>query len=121
MTWYINRGEDLQRDQRIQFPFYRILRHDFRTSELIFEDELSECSLDKPAAYPKDGVTTTNCVLKADLSEVGRSLFHEKVGINGEKYVEVHYDLIVEMKSALMRFSLEFNGKEVGSVEADYK
>jgi hypothetical protein len=34
---------------------------------------------------------------------------------------EVHYNLVVETKSALMTFSLEINGKAMGSVTATFK
>jgi hypothetical protein len=34
---------------------------------------------------------------------------------------EVNYDLVVEIKSALMTFSLEIKGKAMGSVTASFK
>jgi hypothetical protein len=33
---------------------------------------------------------------------------------------QVHYDLVITMESALMKFSAEFKGKEMGSVQPDY-
>ena len=120
MVWYINRGEDMIREQRIVFEFFRSLPLDFATSRLIFYDELIECSQDKAPDYPRAGVTVPNCTLKADLTGVDRKLFRQKTGINGEEYFEVHYKLVVETKTALMRFFLEFNGKEIGSIEAKY-
>jgi hypothetical protein len=34
---------------------------------------------------------------------------------------DVHYDLVVKLESALMTFSVEVDGKTLGSVEASYK
>ena len=44
MTWYIGVGEDMHRDQKIRFPFFRNLDKDFSPSDLIFTDNLIECS-----------------------------------------------------------------------------
>ena len=43
MTWYINIGEELSRDQVIKFPFYRTLNENYTRDHLIFEDILYEC------------------------------------------------------------------------------
>jgi hypothetical protein len=34
---------------------------------------------------------------------------------------QVYYDLVITMESALMKFSAEFKGREMGSVQADYR
>lgn len=44
MTWYINIGDDLLRDQRIKFPFIRDLDIDYGASDLIFVCTLYECA-----------------------------------------------------------------------------
>ncbi|KAK0620644.1 putative hsp70 protein [Immersiella caudata] len=44
MTWYINIGDDIQRDQKIRFPFYRSIDGDYSSTDLIFTDCLIECS-----------------------------------------------------------------------------
>ncbi|KAI4245362.1 MAG: hypothetical protein L6R42_010202 [Xanthoria sp. 1 TBL-2021] len=43
MYWYIHRGEDMRRDQKIIFPFKRSLADDYSPSKLIFSDDLLEC------------------------------------------------------------------------------
>jgi len=48
-------------------------------------------------------------------------MLRTKIGADGETYVDVNYDLVVSLKSALMRFSLEIKGKEFGSVVANYE
>lgn len=44
MTRYIEMGEDLKLDQKIRFSFYCPLDKNFSPSQLIFTDELVECS-----------------------------------------------------------------------------
>ncbi|KAL8693889.1 MAG: hypothetical protein Q9218_001354 [Villophora microphyllina] len=120
MTWYIHRGEDMQRDQKIVFSFYRSLPEDHPPSSLVFTDNLLECALDQAPKYPKSGVTTANCRLTADLTAVSKHHFQSKVAFDGTPYVDISYDLVVSMKTAIMKFSLEVDGEEMGSVEASY-
>lgn len=121
MEWYIHRGEDMQRDQRIVFSFYRSLPADFSPSQLMFKDELLECALDVAVPYPREGVTAANCTLTSDLSGVDSGLFKKKTSVDGKDYVDVFYNLVVTMESAIMKFSLEVDGKEMGSVQARYE
>lgn len=119
MTWYITRGDDLVRDQTIRFPFYRRLSDGFSDSDLIFNDELIQCESKQPPTHPSS-VTKINCILKADLRSVDRTQFRRMVGVDGKTYYDVHYDLAITMKSAVMKFSLEIKGKEMGTVDAKY-
>ena len=110
----------MQRDQKIVFPFFRQLPGDYSPSQLIFRTHLTECALDQAVAHPKDGITSDNCVLTSDLTGVDRSNFKSKIGLDGEPYFEVHYNLVVSMQTAMMKFSLEIDGEEMGSVQAKY-
>lgn len=121
MTWYIYQGEDLKRDQKLKFPFYRSLEDGFSSDSLVFDDELIQCETLQPAKYPKEGLTRTNCQLTADLRNVDRSVFKKKMSLQNGTYYEVHYDLVVTIQAAVMKFSLEIDGKEMGSVEALYE
>ncbi|OCL10017.1 actin-like ATPase domain-containing protein [Glonium stellatum] len=121
-TWYIGIGDDLCRDQVIKFPFYRSLDSDFAPDDLIFQDVLYE-SKDKtsPRHKSKGDAIKLNCTVKADLRGVDRSQFRQKRDIYGKTYIDVQYDLVVKLESALMTFSCEVNGKTLGSVEAKYR
>lgn len=121
MTWYIEKGEDLQREQKIVFPFFRRLPHDFQDSDLVFTDTLYSDLSARANKYPKDNIVKANCTLSADLRTIDRSLLKRKVCADGNTYVDVNYDLVVSLKSALMKFSLEIKGKEFGSVAAKYE
>lgn len=119
MTWYIYKNEDLKRDQKIKLNFYRTLREDYTDDQLVFHNKLITDDNIHSAIYPKSGVTKTNCLLKADLRNVDRSSFKKRLGVNGTWYVDVFYDLIVTIKSAQMKFSLEIKGEELGAVDAN--
>jgi hypothetical protein len=66
------------------------------------------------------GLTKINCVLRADFRGVPRENFKQCTRKDGQRYYEVHYTLNVTFDSAVMRFSSEMNGKEMGAVEAKY-
>lgn len=121
MYWYIHRGEDMRRDRKIIFPFKYSLEDDYTPSKLIFTESLYECSLDQAVKYPKKGVTSRNCRLTADLTSVSKHHFQKLTALDGMPYYDVHYDLVISTKTAIMKFSLEVDGKEMGSVEASYE
>ncbi|KFA66207.1 hypothetical protein S40285_05120 [Stachybotrys chlorohalonatus IBT 40285] len=121
MTWYINIGDDLQRDQTVKFPFYRTLDHDFSPSDLIFKDTLFECGdPSAPVHRSKGRNISQNCTLTANLQEVPRTKFEQKTDKYGGPYYRVSYNLVISIDSALMSFSLELDGKKYGSVEAKF-
>jgi len=120
MDWFIHQGEDLQRDQTIVHTFYKSLSQGYNESDLIFTHKLVECETTKPARYPKAGVTKINCSMKADLRNIPKYHFKEKKAIDGRTYYDVDYNLVITMKTAIMKFSLEIGGQELGSVQAKY-
>jgi hypothetical protein len=44
MTWFINIGDDILRDQKIKFSFFRSIDEDYSPRDLIFKDTLFECA-----------------------------------------------------------------------------
>ena len=121
MTWYIEKGEDLQRDQKICFPFQRRLAPDYVPDDLVLKVALHTDESTRAHKYPNNNVVNLNCKLSADLRSIDRSLLKDKIGADGKPYVEVKFDLVISLKSALMKFSLEIKGKEYGSVAAKYE
>jgi hypothetical protein len=75
MTWYINyvrrlemhsvtfltfqQDDDLVRERRIEFAFYRSLPKDYKPTDLIFVDELLECAQIDAPKYPATGKIPT--------------------------------------------------------------
>ncbi len=43
MTWFISKGDDIQRDQDVKFSFFRCINEDYVPDDLIFRDTLYEC------------------------------------------------------------------------------
>jgi hypothetical protein len=52
----ISQGDDLQRDKKIAFSFYRKLDTDYRPEDLLFIDTLLHSDAAKPPKYPKNGL-----------------------------------------------------------------
>jgi len=66
------------------------------------------------------GLTKTNCTLVADFSKVSRSEFKDKISPDGSPYHAITYKLVIETKSANMKFFSEINGEELGTVTPNY-
>ncbi|KAG9231241.1 Hsp70 family protein-like protein [Amylocarpus encephaloides] len=66
-------------------------------------------------------LVTDNCTLIADFTEMDRKKLKKRTGVDGKIYFKLGYDLVVTIKSAIMNFSLEIDGKVIGSVEAKYE
>ncbi|KAL2066732.1 hypothetical protein VTL71DRAFT_2804 [Oculimacula yallundae] len=120
MTWFIERGDDIERDQTIRFPFYRRLPEGFSPSSLVFYDTLYQNESKTAPTHRWRSETKSNCSLKADLTNVDRNIFPRFMGVDNIVYYDVTYDLAITMKSAVMKFSLEMGGIEMGTVDAEY-
>lgn len=121
MTWFIYMGEDLLREQTIRYPFLRTLHEGFSDARLIFEDQLIQSENLMAPVHPAPGSTQVNCTLTADLRGVDRGNFIKKIGADGDTYYDVCYDLVVKiMPGAVLKFSLEIDGREMGTVNAKY-
>ncbi|KAG4434043.1 hypothetical protein IFR05_010465 [Cadophora sp. M221] len=121
MTWYIYQGEDLKREQVIKFPFYRAFPEaTFSTRFLTFTDEPTQSECKIPPVHPSPSATKTNCVLTADLTGVDRAQFKKTIGADGLPYIDVCYHLVITIKPAMMKFSIQVKGKEMGTVNASY-
>ncbi|KAK2691598.1 hypothetical protein QWA68_007810 [Fusarium oxysporum] len=121
MTWYINIGDNLVRDQTIKFPFFSNLTNIDDPSWLILHNTLFECEERTAPRHPlSSGKFSSNCILKSDMSTVPKSKFEKKIDQKGLPYWQLDYDLVVSLKSAVMKFSIEIDGESFGSVNAKY-
>lgn len=59
--------------------------------------------------------------MRTDFRVLSKDNFKLCTRRDGRKYYEVYYNLNVTPDSAVMRFSSEMNGKEMGAVEAKYE
>lgn len=119
MTWYIYRGEDLKRDQKIRFPFFRTINEFHCKKDLLISDKLVYSENKVAPTYPGPDVKMS-CELRSDLSRVDKNFFMRRIGTDGKVYLDVVYDLVLSTDAANMKFSLQIAGKDIGSVEATY-
>ncbi|CVK84249.1 related to hsp70 protein [Fusarium proliferatum] len=119
MTWYIIMGETLRRDRNERYTFHRHISKSYSENDLHFRDQMWMSNTQVQPQYPTKDVKS-NCILKSDLTTVDRSRFKEVVGFDGKEWLKVQYDLVISTKEAAMKFWLEFDGKEAGSVLAQY-
>ncbi|KUI61322.1 hypothetical protein VP1G_08476 [Cytospora mali] len=119
VTWYIYMGEDLRRDHTIKFSFVRSVKQHHSNSDLIFHDSLVYSETKAAPTYPGPDVKTS-CKLVSNLSSVDKSFFTKRIGVDGDPYLDIHYHLVISTAAANMKFSLEIEGTEIGSVEATY-
>jgi hypothetical protein len=121
MTWYISKGEDITRDQKIKFPFHRDLSIDHTPAELIFEDALIECyDPEAPLHRSKGRKIGVNCTLTANLQSVRPDKFQTLNDPEGNPYIRVNYEIVMTLKSALMELSLEIDGVRIGSIKPKF-
>ncbi|RBR08073.1 hypothetical protein FVER53590_00133 [Fusarium verticillioides] len=120
MWWYILKGQDVKRDQDIRRSLHRHIPKDHSDNDLVFQDKLSMSEVVLAPQHPT-GDVRTNCTLTSDLRAVDKSLFTERVGIDGREWLQVKFELVISTREAAMKFWLEYDGKEVGSVFATYE
>ncbi|EPE33223.1 Actin-like ATPase [Glarea lozoyensis ATCC 20868] len=120
-TWHIKRGDELVKGKPIAFPFYRVLPGNFEKKDLIFNTTLQQSDEVAPPKYPAKRIVKPCCSMAADLRSVSRDMFKLRKGADGKKYYTLSYDLVVRSEGAVMKFSLEIGGKEMGSVTAKYE
>ncbi|KAJ4387858.1 hypothetical protein N0V93_008461 [Gnomoniopsis smithogilvyi] len=119
MTWYVRKGEDLKRDRAIKFPFHRWIDLHHQPKDLVFFTELCYSEKDVAPIYPDSSMKVV-CRVRADLSSVDKKLFEPLIGINDRRLLTVKYDLVLSTAEANLKFSLEIDGKEMGSAVATY-
>jgi len=120
MRWYINIGDDMQRDKRTEFTFCRRFDWDYNYDDLVFTDELVISKEKVAPKYPKTGLTHVNCTIKTDFRNVPRTLFRRMASPDGQPYFSISYKLVITTEAANMTFSSEVNGETLGHVDVDY-
>jgi hypothetical protein len=87
----------------------------------MFKDTLHMSEHIEQPRYPDHPSIKTNCKMTADLRKVDKAKFEREVGHDGKRYDIIDYDLVVTLQPAVMKFSLEIDGEEMGSVAAKYE
>ncbi|KAL2276398.1 hypothetical protein FJTKL_00935 [Diaporthe vaccinii] len=115
-TWYIYKGEELKRDQTIKLPFCRTFNEDYSVADLVVSDVLYYSEVLAAPSYPYAQIKKC-CKVVSDLTDVTPE---KLIGADGKYYYRISYDLVVSTAAVSLKFCLEYNGKEVGSVEVNY-
>lgn len=88
-------------------------------SELIVTSTLHYSEATAAPSYPGPKVKEC-CNVRSDLTGVNRASFVKRTGADGRIYYDLHYHLVVCTAAANLKFSLEIDGVEMGSVQATY-
>ncbi|KAL9090220.1 MAG: hypothetical protein Q9159_002120 [Coniocarpon cinnabarinum] len=121
MTWYIGKGQELERDKKVSFPFYRELPRGFGKDDLIFHDRLITSESFNAPVYPTPGLTEKHCTVKSDLRALTKRQLASRKGRDGNMYYVVNYSLTLTAISAGFEFALEIKGRKLGSVETKWE
>lgn len=121
MTWYLHKNDSIERERKVEFPFYLKLPINPSLSDYQWEAELMMCSSDEAPTHPNSTVKR-NCLLAVDLSNIPKDQFRTKTRpSDGLEYLSIGFKLLVKIEGgARMAFSFESGGKEYASVDANY-
>ncbi|KAK1835325.1 hypothetical protein QBC39DRAFT_274984 [Podospora conica] len=124
MAWLIEIGHNIQRDQQIRSKGHRFLKEGYQPSDLVFTEELIECSdMEAPTHFDKGDNIRPNCSLEWDARSLPQEKFEKRYKDLCADFCDsyaIPYDFVIEIKSAVMKFSVEMDGENMGSVEAKY-
>ncbi|KAG6218859.1 hypothetical protein E4U50_008121 [Claviceps purpurea] len=121
MDWFIVTGDDILRDQRFEIVIEFIFDDINYFSALTPTSSLWQCEDRIAPPHPsKAKKLDHNCTVTADLTGVPKHKFHPQRDTKGKLYYTLDITLVVTLKSAVMTFSMEVGGEEMGSAEVDY-
>ncbi|KAK1760334.1 hypothetical protein QBC47DRAFT_3712 [Echria macrotheca] len=121
MTWFIMKGAELERDDRVRFPCYRDVPLDYYPENLRFTDELQESDEPLPPKFPWEGKgVKRKCVLTSDLNGIDPGQLVRRKDPNGCEYYSVHYELVVAIRSAILTFSVECQGRTFAIANVEF-
>ncbi|KAH0562067.1 hypothetical protein GP486_003228 [Trichoglossum hirsutum] len=121
MQWFIyKKDEKLVRNKKIPLPFYRKFAGENPSKDdLKIKSELYESAALLAPGHPKN--VRVSHILNTDLSKVPKSYFIKKARkSDGATYCELHFKLLIEIRSGPMKFSLEVGDEEYSAVNVDY-
>ncbi|KAG6016208.1 hypothetical protein E4U43_004060 [Claviceps pusilla] len=120
MGWFILTGDDILRDQRIKITLNCDFDNIRGSSDLLFTYGLWQ-SEDKiaPVHPSKANKLKRNCNVTGNLRNVPKHKFKPRVDTDGISYHAIDIDFIVTLQSAVMTFSMEIDGEEIGSAERE--
>ncbi|KAG6050145.1 hypothetical protein E4U33_000735 [Claviceps sp. LM78 group G4] len=121
MGWFIKTGDNILCDQRFDIPLESSFDDIYSLDDLVRTYTLWQCE-DKLAPFhpSKAKKLLRNCTVTADLRHVAKRKFIPCTDRKGIPFYKLNFSLIMTYKSAVMTFSIEVDGEEMGSTEVDY-
>ncbi|CCE29463.1 related to hsp70 protein [Claviceps purpurea 20.1] len=117
----VKTGETILRDQRFEMMLEFHFENIYNTVDFIRNYDLWQCEdKDAPIHPGKATKIKRNCNVTADLRSVPKDKFARKIDKTGKSYYALNINLVMTFKSAVMTFSMEVDGEEMGSTEVDY-
>ncbi|KAG6199238.1 hypothetical protein E4U10_005220 [Claviceps purpurea] len=121
MGWFIKTGDYISCDQRFDIQGECYFDDLHNPDDLINTFELWQCEDKFAPRHPsKAKKLRRNCTVTVDLRQVAKEKFISRTDTKGKLYHELCMNLIMTYKSAVMTFSVEVDGEEMGSTEVDY-
>ncbi|KAG5977071.1 hypothetical protein E4U56_000475 [Claviceps arundinis] len=121
MKWFIGTGETILRDQRFEMTLEFHFENIYNSVDFIRKYDLWQCEdKDAPIHPAKAKKLKRNCSVTADLRSVPKDKFIRKSDKTGKPYYALDINLVMTFKSAVMTYSMEVGGEEMGSTEVDY-
>ncbi|KAG6024262.1 hypothetical protein E4U40_003410 [Claviceps sp. LM458 group G5] len=121
MKWFIKTGETILRDQRFEMMLEFHFENIYNSKDFIRNYDLWQCEDEDAPIHPaKATKLKRNCSVTADLTGVPKDKFTRKSDKTGKAYYALNINLVMTFKSAVMTFSMEVDGEEMGSTEVDY-
>ncbi|KAG5965237.1 hypothetical protein E4U58_002894 [Claviceps cyperi] len=121
MKWFIKTGETILRDQRFEIMLEFQFENIYNSVNFIRSYDLWQCEDTNAPIHPAKAMKLRrNCSVTADLTSVPRNKFTRKSDKTGKSYYALNINLVMTFKSAVMTFSMEVDGEEMGSTEVDY-
>ena len=122
MNRYMYKGENLERDKKIIFLFYRTLKEGCEPDELIFESGVMVSDAVCAPKNPRKDSTRTYCRGTVGFRGVPKEHLRRRTRADGEtNYYDLYHDTSMTTMSAGFVFALEIGGEVKGRVDVKYE
>ncbi|KAL7276609.1 hypothetical protein RUND412_000413 [Rhizina undulata] len=117
MRWFAEKGMVIEEDKTVSIRLSQMLLED---SSRIIRSTLRACNKDDRPSWNDPDAVFTVCTLKSDISRLPLKTFEKRMNSEGVKYWKVHYSVEMKVSSGMITFSMNFEGKNYGSVDATF-
>ncbi|PWW76350.1 actin-like ATPase domain-containing protein [Tuber magnatum] len=116
VRWYVRKGEDVEENKPLRQTFIFLVD---AIGDRVSVSLLASDSPDPPDTSKATGIRTT-CTLEVDTSVIPKEKFRRKIGISGQPYFRLMFDLLISFQSASILYTFEVDGIVYRDVNATY-